>query len=640
MFHGRRNILDKMHAYFSQEVGKRHVCLLHGLGGAGKTQICLKFLDETDKSRSLDRFTDVFFLDASTIDTIKSGLKNIALTQSIGSEDDDTPRWLASRHDEWLLIFDNADDPHINLFNYFPPSSCGNILITSRNPHLHVHAPDSHHHISDMGEEDAALYCFPLAVVQAGAFIARTGKLRTYLTLYEQNRTQLLSKLPAQSHDKYAWSVYNTWDISFNCLGPLPAKFLQICSFLHHEGISEAIFSNAANYKWHSLGPTEDQIKQPHEFLDKLLTQSGTWDQLHFTEIITEIRGYSLINQNPNTNLFSIHPLVHDWSRKTITDTNATRECSATILAMSTMSNFNDKVFLISLLPHLNSVLHGEPQAANKFLYAYGRVYYDSGHFQRAQELCVALVADLKRILGSEHPETLIAMGNLAVMYHDIGHLTDAEELKVMVLEKMKQILGTEHPDTLAGMSNLAATYWKLGKLTDAMELDVAVFEKRKQILGTEHPDTLAAMSSLAITYHDLGSLAEAEKLKLVLEKLANAEELQVMVFEKRKQILGAEHPDTLRAMLSLAITYHNLGNLAEAEELKLMVLDKRKQILGPEHPDTVNAMSSLAATYRELGKLAEAEHLALTVFEKKASALGPGHEETKQAQENLSEIQ
>jgi tRNA A37 threonylcarbamoyladenosine biosynthesis protein TsaE len=51
MFHGRRDILDKLHAYFSQDIGRRHVSLLHGLGGAGKTQICLKFLDETDKSR-------------------------------------------------------------------------------------------------------------------------------------------------------------------------------------------------------------------------------------------------------------------------------------------------------------------------------------------------------------------------------------------------------------------------------------------------------------------------------------------------------------------------------------------------------------------------------------------------------------
>ncbi|KAJ7265189.1 hypothetical protein C8J57DRAFT_1622277, partial [Mycena rebaudengoi] len=125
--------------------------LLHGLGGAGKTQICLKFLDESDKYR----FTDMFFLDASTIETITSGLKNIALTGSLGSEADDASRWLASSQNEWLLIFDNADDPSINLFNYFPPSSRGNILITSRNPELSVHAPDAHHRISDMEEQDA-----------------------------------------------------------------------------------------------------------------------------------------------------------------------------------------------------------------------------------------------------------------------------------------------------------------------------------------------------------------------------------------------------------------------------------------------------------------------------------------------------
>jgi hypothetical protein len=169
MFHGRRDILDKLQAYFSRDIGMRHISLLHGLGGAGKTQICLKFLAESDKSRcdlscttylvassnSLHRFTDVFFLDASTVDTINSGLKNIALTQSLGSEVDDASHWLASSQDEWLLIFDNADDPSINLFHYFPQSSSGNILITSRNPQLYVHAPDSHHHITDMDEEDA-----------------------------------------------------------------------------------------------------------------------------------------------------------------------------------------------------------------------------------------------------------------------------------------------------------------------------------------------------------------------------------------------------------------------------------------------------------------------------------------------------
>ncbi|KAJ7254294.1 P-loop containing nucleoside triphosphate hydrolase protein, partial [Mycena rebaudengoi] len=334
IFHGRRDILAKMQDYFAQDIGNKHVCLLYGLGGSGKTQIALQFLHETQSNR----FIDVFFLDASTADTIQAGLNNIALTRSIGRDHNDALRWLASCHNEWLLIYDNADDPKLNLFNFFPQSSRGNILITSRNPQLCLHAPDAHHRISDLEEETAVqlllisaaepasseterlateivkvLQCFPLAVVQAGAYILKTRSLRRYLSLYEQNHARLLSEVPVQSHDKYAWSVFTTWDISFKSLSKPAARFLQLCSFLHHEGISERIFSNAAIYCPYPLGPTEQQVKEPQEFLSHFLTAAGVWDTLCFVDMAAEVQEYSLMNQDPNTGLFSVHPLVHSW---------------------------------------------------------------------------------------------------------------------------------------------------------------------------------------------------------------------------------------------------------------------------------------------------------------------------------------
>jgi hypothetical protein len=33
--------------FFNQEIGKQHIYVLHGLGGAGKTQIGLKFLNDS-----------------------------------------------------------------------------------------------------------------------------------------------------------------------------------------------------------------------------------------------------------------------------------------------------------------------------------------------------------------------------------------------------------------------------------------------------------------------------------------------------------------------------------------------------------------------------------------------------------------
>ncbi|KAJ7467993.1 hypothetical protein FB451DRAFT_1011339, partial [Mycena latifolia] len=180
----------------------------------------------------------------------------------------------------WLLFFDNADDPKIDLHNFFPHCKHGNILITSRNPELRGYG--SHSLVSDMEEIEAvelllrsaaqditleskatateivkaskillwypfnsfsqALWYLPLAIVQAGAFILKSGSLNSYLALYTKNKEQLLRQKPAQSHDDYAWTVYTTWQISFVKLSQPAAKLLQLCSFLHHGGISEQIF--------------------------------------------------------------------------------------------------------------------------------------------------------------------------------------------------------------------------------------------------------------------------------------------------------------------------------------------------------------------------------------------------------------
>ncbi|KAJ7099177.1 FabD lysophospholipase-like protein [Mycena epipterygia] len=46
IFQGRQTILHQMHIAFTQTVGKQVIFVLHGLGGAGKTQIALKFIQE------------------------------------------------------------------------------------------------------------------------------------------------------------------------------------------------------------------------------------------------------------------------------------------------------------------------------------------------------------------------------------------------------------------------------------------------------------------------------------------------------------------------------------------------------------------------------------------------------------------
>lgn len=47
IFQGRRAILDKMTHFFAEDIGKQHIYVLYGLGGAGKTQIALKLINDS-----------------------------------------------------------------------------------------------------------------------------------------------------------------------------------------------------------------------------------------------------------------------------------------------------------------------------------------------------------------------------------------------------------------------------------------------------------------------------------------------------------------------------------------------------------------------------------------------------------------
>jgi hypothetical protein len=69
----------------------------------------------------------------------------------------DALNWFKGNHAQWLLFFDNADDPEINLYPFLPQCDHGNIIITSRNPGLRVHGGSARSDVcvSDMEETDA-----------------------------------------------------------------------------------------------------------------------------------------------------------------------------------------------------------------------------------------------------------------------------------------------------------------------------------------------------------------------------------------------------------------------------------------------------------------------------------------------------
>ncbi|KAK7039335.1 hypothetical protein R3P38DRAFT_3466964 [Favolaschia claudopus] len=637
-----------MHQFFGRNQGSRHIFVLHGLGGSGKSQLALKFI-----TYAVQSFSNVFFVDVTSEQTAETDLKLIA---PIGSDDtaQEGLQWLASQQSEWLLLLDNADDPKLDIGKFFPPCSFGNIIITTRNPEICMHAelcPNGQvFRVSDLEIEDAKnlllklvgtkaqapnkeelatsivkeLHCFALAVAQAGGYIYTRGKMNKYLEIYKSSRDKLLAQSGIQVQSQYAVAVYATWDLSYKKLS-LPAQtLLQICSQLHHQNIREEIFERAM------LSDEKLQDSDLQEVVTELLAQIGgrnkDWDSLVFSEVTQELQSYSLMEQNQSDDSYNIHPLVQHWSAVSIPRTNM-KQCVLAILGLSVPWKFGmeDYRYRYQILNHIiqdvEPFLHRIDTAVAPRI---ALVLYDQGHFHYAEQLEVATLEARKQLLGKKHPDTLNSMVRLASTYRNQGRWREAEELEVVVLEARKQVLGEEHPHTLNSMANLAATYRNQGRWRETEELEVVVLEARKRVLGDEHPGTLSIMANLASTYWNQGKLNEAK-------------ELEVAVLEARKRVLGDEHPDTLSSMANLAATYRSQGRWSKAEELEVAALTARKRLLGEAHPDTLSIMANLASTYWDQGRWSEAEKLEVSVLEARKRVSGNEHPETLTSMANLA---
>ena len=64
-----------------------------------------------------------------------------------------------------------------------------------------------------------------------------------------------------------------------------------------------------------------------------------------------------------------------------------------------------------------------------------------------------------EKVLGKEHPFTLISMNNLASLFKSQGKYDATEPLYREALQLSEKVLGKEHPSTLLSMNNLASLF-------------------------------------------------------------------------------------------------------------------------------------------------------------------------------------
>ncbi|HQR08989.1 MAG TPA: serine/threonine-protein kinase [Gemmatales bacterium] len=216
------------------------------------------------------------------------------------------------------------------------------------------------------------------------------------------------------------------------------------------------------------------------------------------------------------------------------------------------------------------------------------------GQFSESSKLYDSANETMKRLEGSDNPETFTQLLNTAKLLNEQRKDKEAEKLTREVLTHSSKL----KPMTLAmAQHELATALWKQGQLKEAESYFRLALESRLKELGPDHPHVLANQNNLALVLMEQGQLKEAEAL---------FRKSQVHLDAK----LGKDHPDNLQARSNFAVVLQKEGKLEEAAAMMAEVLKQKIAKFGPDHPNTLSTRHNLACVYQAQKKNAEAEKL------------------------------
>jgi tetratricopeptide (TPR) repeat protein len=530
-FTGRESQLEQLEEMlFAEEYTPK--IAISGLGGVGKTQLLLELLHRT---KDKHKHCSVIWISATNLESVHQAYLNVARELGIpGYEEENVDvkklvQVFLSKDSagQWLLVFDNADDVDMwivqsgseqasgSLVNYLPKNRQGYIIFTTRDKKIAAKLARNIVDVPEMSQEMAAqllqsalansnvikseqdiktliaeLTYLPLAIVQAAAYITENGiQLADYLSLLKEQEEDVIELLSEEFEDDGRYlniknPVATTWLISFEHIrrrDALAVEYLSIMSCMDPRAIPQSL-----------LPPGLSRKKE--------------------IDAIGMLHAYSFITRRSTDLGLDLHRLVHlatrNWLRKEELLAQYMGKAIARLEEVFPNDDHKNRNIWRTYLPHARYAL--ESNLVNKdgkhrirLEWRYGMCLFGDGRWNEAENWFAQVVEVERRVLGADHPDTLISMANLAATYSKQGQHDKAEKLKVQVVESSQEILGADHPDTLTRMANLAVTFSERGQHDKAQELKVQVVESSKKILGADHPDTLTRMANLAVTFSE-----------------------------------------------------------------------------------------------------------------------------------------
>ena len=305
--------------------------------------------------------------------------------------------------------------------------------------------------------------------------------------------------------------------------------------------------------------------------------------------------------------------------------------------ATDTAVELIDRAILKPAIGVVGTQFKDQPIVDAALRHTLAEIYAMLGRYDESVALAERALETRRRLLGDEHPDTLLSVNNMGSILEYKGDLAKAEAFYREAVEKNRRVRGADDPETLRTTGNLGNFLRGQGKLAEAEPLLREALDGERRVLGPEHRDTLVAMNTYGYLLIEQGKAKDAEPywreayetgLRVLgpddrdvliwahnmggllgqLGRDKDAEPMFRAALEATRRVRGEDHPGTMNCLGSLAFNLEKQGRSAESEQLLRQFVAVNTRTLGPEHPDTLLGMRRLGTALRSQGKLDEAE--------------------------------